>query len=136
MSISLVPIEQYTAELLAGIAISSGQGGDAQKILPRAQAALAFGGALGDVASGDMTAALAAATATLSSANMDPVLAASLQGLLTLGFSQIQLAANVNALVPLLGATVDAVISNVSKGVVTAANIEIAKYAAPAGKAG
>jgi hypothetical protein len=133
MSISnLVPIEQYTAQLAAAVIISAGQGGDAQKILPRAQSALTFGNALAAVAAGDMTAALAAATAALQSPNMDPAVAASLQQLLSVGFAQLQLAANVNALVPLLGAGVDAVISNVSKGVITAANIEIATYSAPA----
>lgn len=128
MALNLVPIEEYTAELLAGVVISSGQGGDAQKILPRAQAALSFGNALAQVSNGDITGALAAATVALSGSNMDPAIAASLQGLLNLGFSQLQLAANVNALVPLLGVTVDAVIANVAKGCITAANLEIAKY--------
>ena len=129
---NLVPIEQYTAQLAAAVAISAGQGGDAQKILPRAQSALTWGTAVSEVAAGDMTAALAAATAALQRPGMDPAVAASLQQLLSVGFAQLQLAANVNALVPLLGATVDAVIANVSKGVITAANIEISNYSAPA----
>jgi hypothetical protein len=129
MSISnLIPIEQYTAQLAAAVVISAGQGGDAQKILPRAQSALTFGTALADVAAGDMTAALAAATSALQKPGMDPAVAASLQQLLSVGFAQLQLAANVNALIPLLGVTADAVISNVSKGVITAANIEISSY--------
>jgi len=129
---NLVPIEQYTAQLAAAFEISAGQGGDAQKILPRAQSALTWGNALAEVAAGDMTAALAAATAALSKPGMDPAVAASLQQLLNVGFAQLQLAANVNALIPLLGATVEAVISNISKGVITAANIEISSYSAPA----
>ena len=133
MSLSnLVPIEQYTAQLAAAVAISAGQGGDAQKILPRAQSALTFGTALVDVATGDVTAALAAATAALQKPGMDPAVAASLQQLLVVGFAQLQLAANVNALIPLLGITAEAVISNISKGVITAANIEISSYSKPA----
>lgn len=129
---NLVPIEQYTAQLAAALAISAGQGGDAQKILPRAQAALTWGNALAEVAAGDMTSALAAATGALSKPGMDPAVAASLQQLLVVGFAQLQLAANVNALIPLLGVTADAVISNISKGVITAANIEISSYSQPA----
>lgn len=129
---NLVPIEQYTAQLAAALAISAGQGGDAQKILPRAQAALTWGNALSEVAAGDVTAALAAATSALQKPGMDPAVAASLQQLLSVGFAQLQLAANVNALIPLLGATVEAVIGNVAKGVITAANIEISSYSQPA----
>lgn len=130
--IALVPIEQYTAQLAAAFIISGGQGGDAQKILPRAQTALAFGTALADVAAGDITAALAAATAALQKPGMDPAVAASLQQLLSVGFAQLQLAENVNALVPLFGITAEAVIANISKGVIAAANIEISSYSKPA----
>ncbi len=125
---NLVPIGEYVAQLAAAVAISQGQGGDAQKILPRAQSALTFGNALAEVAAGDVTGALAAATAALQKPGMDPAVAASLQQLLNVGFAQLQLAANVNALIPLIGATVEAVIANVAKGVVTAANIEISSY--------
>lgn len=129
MSITnLVPIEQYTAQLAAALLISNGQGGDAQKILPRAQTALNWGNALAGVAAGDVAGALAAATAALQKPDMDPAVAASLQQLLQVGFSQLQIAANVNALTPLLGATVSAVISNISKGVIAAADIEISTY--------
>jgi hypothetical protein len=126
---NLVPIEQYTAQLAAALIISQGQDGDAQKILPRAQAALTWGNALAEVAAGDVTAALAAATAALQKPGMDPAVAASLQQLLSVGFAQLQLAENVKALVPLFGVTAAAVIDNISKGVITAANIEIANYA-------
>ena len=129
---NLVPIGEYIAQLATAVAISQGQGGDAQKILPRAQAALTFGNALSEVAAGDVTAALAAATAALQKPGMDPAVAASLQQLLNVGFAQLQLAANVNALIPLIGATVEAVIGNIAKGVITAANIEISSYSAPA----
>ena len=128
MSINFVPVEQYTAQLAAALVISGGQGGDAQKILPRAQTALTFGTALADVATGDVTAALAAATAALQKPGMDPAVAASLQQLLVVGFAQAQLAANVNALIPLFGITAEAIIANISKGVITAANIEISNY--------
>jgi len=131
---NLVPIEQYTAQLAAAVVISAGQGGDAQKILPRAQSALTFGNALAEVAAGDVTGGLAAATAALQKPGMDPAVAASLQQLLVIGFQQLQLAANVNALVPLFGVTADAVISNLSKGAIAAANIEISNYSAPAAK--
>lgn len=129
---NLVPIGEYIAQLATAVAISQGQGGDAQKILPRAQAALTFGNALAEVAAGDVTGALAAATAALQKPGMDPAVAASLQQLLNVGFAQLQLAANVNALIPLIGVTAEAVIANIAKGVITAANIEISSYSAPA----
>jgi hypothetical protein len=133
MSISnLVPIEQYTAQLAAALEISAGQGGDAQKILPRAQTALTWGNALAEAGAGDLAGALAAATAALKKPGMDPAVAASLQQLLVVGFDQVQIAANFNALVPVFGVTAGAVIENVAKGVITAANIEISNYSAPA----
>ena len=129
---NFAPIGEYIAQLATAVAISQGQGGDAQKILPRAESALTFGNALSEVAAGDVTGALAAATAALQKPGMDPAVAASLQQLLNVGFAQLQLAANVNALIPLIGATVEAVIGNIAKGVITAANIEISSYSAPA----
>ena len=133
MSITnLVPIEQYTAQLAAALEISAGQGGDAQKILPRAQTALTWGNALAEAGSGDLSGALAAVTAALKKPGMDPAVAASLQQMLVVGFDQMQIAANFNALVPVFGVTAAAVIENVAKGVITAANIEISSYSAPA----
>lgn len=128
MSLTIVPIEQFSAQLLAGLIIPEGQGGVATKIVARAETALAAATVLNDIVSGDAEAGLAAFTALLTNPNMDPAVLGALQNLVQLGFSQAQIAANVQKLMPIFGADVIAVLTNISKGVTTAANLEIAKY--------
>lgn len=128
--INIVPIEQFSAELFAGLIIPQGQGGDAAKITARANTALGVAAVLSDLAAGNADAGLSAFTALLQNPNMDPAVAGAIQNLVQLGFAQIQLAQNVNSLIPLLGAQPAAVLGNIARGVTAAANAEIAKYAA------
>jgi len=132
MSLTIVPIEEFSAQLLAGLIIPEGQGGVAAKITARAETALAVATVLNDIVSGNAEGGLAAFTALLNDPNMDPAVAGALQNLVQLGFSQAQIASNVQKLIPLFGANAIAVLTNIAKGVTTAANLEIAKYGAPA----
>lgn len=131
---NIVPFEQAAAEAITGLIVTGGQKGDAAKIVKRAQTALAVATAVTGLASGDPAPAIAALQAVLSNANMDPGVALAVQGLFSIGQQQLQLSATLGKLIPLAGATAEAVATNVAAGITAAANAEIAKYgsAAPA----
>lgn len=132
MSITIVPFEQANAEFLTGIYCTVGAKGDAATITKRAQTALAVANALSDLATGNIAAASATILASVQSANLDPAMALALSNALQVLFVQWQALQAVNALVPLLSASADALISNFAAGVTAAANAELAKYnAAP-----
>lgn len=131
MSLNIVPIEQFTAQLLAGLIIPQGQNGDAVKIVARGETALQLATVLDDIATGNAEAGLAAFTSFLQNPNTDPAVAGALQNLVQLGFAQLQIASNFNALIPFFGAQPAAVLDNIAKGMTAAANLEIAKYGTP-----
>lgn len=125
---NIVPIEQATATLLAGIIIPEGQGGNAVNIVKRANSALAAAAAINSVSSGDAAGGLAAITTALNNSNLDPAVVLALQNLLVLGLQQVSLAKSIASVIPILGVTATAVLGNLAAGITAAANAEIAKY--------
>jgi hypothetical protein len=128
------PFETAAAQALTGLIISGGQKGNAAAIVKRANTALAVAAAVTALASGNPAPAIAALQGVLSNADMDPGVALAVQGVFQIGQQQLALAQTLGNLIPLAGATAEAIAANVANGVTSAANAEIAKYA-PAGAA-
>jgi hypothetical protein len=131
MSLTVAPFEQVAAEALTGLIITGGQNGNAANIVKRATTALAIVAAFNAINSGNAAAGIAAIQAALSNANMDPGVNLALQGLFSIGSQMLALNANIAAGLPLVGTTIEAVVTNISAGVTAAANAEIAKYGTP-----
>jgi hypothetical protein len=134
MSLSVVPFEQAAAEALTGLAITGGQAGNAASIVKRANTALAVAQAVQQLAAGNAAPAIAAIQTILANSSMDPGVALAVQGLFAIGQQQLQLVQSFGNLIPLAGATAEAVANNVAAGITAAANAEIAKYGASTAK--
>ena len=130
--VQLVNFEVGAVEMLAGLLISSGQGGDAVKINARAQTALALAKLLSDTESGNGAQASADVLALVNTGNLDPGVALALTNYLAIGGGLLSQQANILKLLPLLGTANDVLVQNLIQGITAAANAEIAKYPLPA----
>lgn len=128
MNLALKPVGQLIVEgaTLAGIDIGAK---DATDKYNRAQVALHVAAAFQAVSQGDLVGGLAQAQTAIFANVTDPGQVALIQGLLTLGNAQLQVATQAASVVPLLGATAQGVASNIAAGISAVASA----YPAPAG---
>lgn len=131
MSLTIVPFETFIAEALTGQIIRGGQGGNAAKIVSRANVALEVVQAAQAINTGNAAQGIALLTAAAAKADVDPAFGLAVSGAMTLIAQQAALVKNI-ADVTLLGQAADLIEANIASGVTNAANAEIAKYGTPA----
>lgn len=131
MSLNFVPIEQILPALITAALIKKGTN-DPVVINARAETALTVAKIFTDIASGDATAAQEDFNAVLVDPSLDPVVAFELQKLLAGGLQQLSVANAIGNITPVIGMTVQAVVTNVAAGITTAANLEIKSNPLPA----
>jgi hypothetical protein len=128
MTLNIVPVEQWTAQMLAGEIIAETAGSDPVKRVADANIALEWASGIQAVAAGNPTDALAALTAQLGKSSLDPAVVNGLQNLLAFGLQQAAVQAQFAKFVPFFGTTAVAIADNIASGVEAAANIEISTY--------
>jgi len=129
---NLVPVEQALAAIITDRIIVRGSATPAQ-ILVRSATALAYAGTLADIVAGNGAKAVQDLNGVLADPSMDPVLASELQALAGAAIQQVTIASSVSNLVPIFGAGVQAVLTNLGAGITSAANTLIAANQPPAG---
>jgi hypothetical protein len=131
MGLQLVPIEQAAASFIADRVIMKGSPAPAV-IQTRCATALKVAAAITDTVAGNAAQAQQDITAIIADPTMDPVLANDLQVVLAAGLQQLSLANQLGNLVPVLGATAQAIAANLAAGITTAANTLAAANPVPA----
>jgi hypothetical protein len=117
--------------LITGQIIHAGTGGDATKIVARAQALLAINAAITDINAGNSAAGMTALSAALNTSNLQPGEAIALYNLMQVLGNQLGLLQGVLGST-VLGITEGAILTNVLAAGSAVAQAEIAKAGAPA----
>lgn len=120
MSLSIVPVEQLTAEFLTVAAIDVGAK-DAPTKYARAQAALAVASAFSSAAQGNVAAASQLLT-NLAASIKDPGLAAAVQGLVSVGQPFLSAEGALLAATPVLAGTIEGALTNIAAGMTAVAS--------------
>lgn len=134
MSFNFVPLEQLFPQAITGLAIQKAASTPADGV-KACNDAIQIGNAIEQLASGDPAAALAAVNAAITNGKMDPAVASAVLQIVTLGLNQASLNAQVATFIPFLGATVEAVLTNIGKGVANAGTLDLPQYQAAEQKA-
>ena len=124
MSITLVPVEQALAAWAVDRIIMRGSPTPAV-ILTRANTALEVAATITDLQNGNAAQAQQDFNTVIADPTMDPVIAFELQALEAAAIQQLAVANQIGNLVPIWGATAQAIATNLVAGITTAANILI-----------
>lgn len=125
MSITIQAPAQALATAITTFAITFNQKGNAAAIVGRANAALIVGQAL---ASGNLATVAAAVQTAVNIQGLEPGYALALQSLGNLLITEMQALLAIQQATPLVSELTQAVESDVSAGMIAAANAEIAKW--------
>ena len=131
MSFNFVPLEQLFPQAMTGLAIKAAASTPAAGVAA-CETAIAVGTAIEQLAGGNPAAALAAVNAAIGNAKMDPAVASAVLQLVVLGVNQASLNAQIATFIPVMGATIEAVLTNIGKGVANAGSLDLAQYQAAA----
>lgn len=135
MSLQAISFEQSFGTFFTGLYCTVGAKGDGPTILKRANTALAVSAALTALGQGNIAEASSVILAAIqSNPDLDPAMALALNNALQLVFMQWQGLQGVNAMLPFLSTSVEALVSSFAAGVIAGANAEIAKYSIPTAK--